>query len=36
MQSIDQCEGAEFIALAAEERAENSEVLKFQREGIRT
>jgi hypothetical protein len=29
VQSSDQCDGAEFTALAAEERAENSEVLKF-------
>jgi hypothetical protein len=36
MQSSDQCDGAEFTALAAEERAENSEVLEFQRERIRT
>jgi len=36
MQSSGQCDGAEFTALAAEERAENSEVLKFQREPIRT
>jgi hypothetical protein len=35
MQSSGQCDGAEFTALAAEERAENSEVLKFQREGIK-
>jgi hypothetical protein len=36
MQSSDQCFSVEFTALAAEERAENSEVLNFQREGIRT
>jgi hypothetical protein len=36
MQSSDQCDGAEFTALTAEERAENSEVLKIQREPIRT
>src|SRR6202789_1676602 len=36
MQSSGQCFSVEFAALAAEDRAENSEVLKFQREGIRT
>jgi len=36
MQSSDQGDGAEFTALAAEERAENSEVPKFRREPIRT
>jgi hypothetical protein len=36
MQSSGQCFSVEFAALAAEERAENSEVPKFQREGIRT
>src|SRR5580704_6376234 len=36
MQSRGQCDSVEFTALAAEDRADNSEVLKFQREGIRT
>jgi hypothetical protein len=36
MQSSGQCGSVEFTALAAEDRAENSEVLKFQRERIRT
>ena len=36
MQSSGQCDGAESTALAAEDRAEDSEVPKFQRESIRT
>jgi hypothetical protein len=36
MQSSGQCFSVEFAALAAEDRADNSEVLKLQREGIRT
>jgi hypothetical protein len=36
MQSSGQWFNVDFAGLAAEERAENAEVLKFQREGIRT
>jgi hypothetical protein len=36
MQSSGQCDSVEFNALAAEGRAENSEVPKFQRERIRS
>jgi hypothetical protein len=36
MQSSGQCFNVESAALAAEDRADNSEVLKFQMEGIRT
>jgi hypothetical protein len=32
MQSSSQCDSVEFTALAAEDRAENSEVPKFQRD----
>jgi hypothetical protein len=35
MQSNGQCENVESTALAKEDRAENSEVPKFQRESIR-
>jgi hypothetical protein len=35
MQFSGQCFSVEFAALAAKDRADNSEVLKFQREGIR-
>jgi hypothetical protein len=36
MQSSGQYDSVQFTALAAEDRAENSEVPKFQRESIRT